>query len=163
GRGLLNYTYVENVVDALVLAAACSEAHGERFLINDGACTFREFLAPLIGGLADEMPSFSCEELRRLETATRPTFNEFARGLASDEVVRVLNGLPVLGTLKRFIEHRFSRQYAKVQDARRAMLVATPPSHQPVWRPPLWLAEIFGPFQTKYSSDKARRILGWNP
>src|SRR5262249_32757647 len=49
GRGLLNYTYVENVVDALILAAACTEAHGERFLINDGACRFRDFLAPIIG------------------------------------------------------------------------------------------------------------------
>jgi hypothetical protein len=151
------------VVDALILAASCTGAHGERFLINDGACTFREFLAPLLGDLVDEMPSFSHEELRRLEAASRPTFSDLARVLANDEVMRVLNGLPVLGTLKRFIEHRFARQYAKVQNARRAMLVAASPPHQLVWRPPSWLAEIFGPFQTKYSSDKARQILGWTP
>ena len=163
GRGLLNYTYVENVVDALILAAACTGAHGERFLINDGACTFREFLAPLLGDLVDEMPSFSHEELRRLEAASRPTFSDLARVLANDEVMRVLTGLPVLGTLKRFIEHRFARQYAKVQNARRAMLVAASPPHQLVWRPPSWLAEIFGPFQTRYASDKARQILGWTP
>jgi nucleoside-diphosphate-sugar epimerase/predicted dehydrogenase len=161
GRGLLNYTYVENVVDAVILAAQCAEAQGERFLISDGVCTCREFLGPLIGGLADEMPSFSREELQRLEAVTRPTLGDLARVLASDEVMRVLNGLPVVGTLKRFIEHRFARQYARVQNARRSMLVAA--SHQPVWRPPSWLAEIFGPFQTTYSSDKARRILGWTP
>jgi nucleoside-diphosphate-sugar epimerase len=163
GRGLLNYTYVDNVVDALILAAQCEEAHGERFLISDGACTCREFLAPLIGSLADEMPSFTRQELQRLEAEARPTFGDLARVLASDEVMRILNGLPVAGTLKRFVERRFPRQYARLQSARHSMSVPLPSSHQPVWRPPSWLSEIFGPFQTTYSSDKARRILGWKP
>jgi nucleoside-diphosphate-sugar epimerase/predicted dehydrogenase len=163
GRGLLNYTYVENVVDALILAAQCVQAHGERFLISDGACTCREFLAPLIGDLADEMPSFSGEELRQLEADSRPTFGDLVRVLMSDEVMRVLNGLPVVGTLKRFVEHRFARQYAGLQKARRSMFAAAPSPHQSIWRPPSWLAEIFGPFQTTYASDKARRVLGWTP
>jgi nucleoside-diphosphate-sugar epimerase/predicted dehydrogenase len=163
GRGLLNYTYVENVVDALILAAQCAEAHGERFLISDGVCTLREFLAPLIGEWADEMPSFSREELKQLEAAARPTLGDLARVIASDEAMRVLNGLPVVGPLKRSIERRFPPLYARAQEARREMLVAAPPSHQPVWRAPSWLAEIFGPFRTTYSSDKARRVLGWTP
>ena len=57
GRGIANYSYVDNVVDAIVLAATSERAHGERFLINDGWCTWQEFLAPLLGPLANGLPS----------------------------------------------------------------------------------------------------------
>ena len=51
GAGLCNYTYVENVVDAILLAGATPVAHGERFIISDGHMTWRQFLTPLLAPL----------------------------------------------------------------------------------------------------------------
>src|SRR5262249_34845018 len=157
---LLNYTYVENVVDALILAAQCAEAHGERFLISDGVCTVRDFLTPLIGELADEMPSYSREELRRMEAARRSTIGDLVRILVRDESMRVTTGLPIMGNLKRLVERRFTSVYSRAQEARQSILAADSPPVQPNWTPPSWLADIFGPANTIYASDKARRVLG---
>jgi nucleoside-diphosphate-sugar epimerase len=45
GTGLCNYTYVENLVDAMLAAARRPEAHGNRFIINDGHSHGGSFLA----------------------------------------------------------------------------------------------------------------------
>ncbi len=43
GRGTLNYVYISNLVDAMLLAATDDRALGEAFIVNDGATTWREF------------------------------------------------------------------------------------------------------------------------
>lgn len=43
GRGLLNYVYIDNLVDAVLLATRDDRAVGEAFIVNDGATTWREF------------------------------------------------------------------------------------------------------------------------
>jgi nucleoside-diphosphate-sugar epimerase len=43
GRGLLNYVYIDNLVDAILLVAEDDRAAGEAFIVNDGATTWREF------------------------------------------------------------------------------------------------------------------------
>jgi nucleoside-diphosphate-sugar epimerase len=43
GRGLLNYVYIDNLVDAILTAAENDRALGEAFIVNDGATTWREF------------------------------------------------------------------------------------------------------------------------
>lgn len=43
GRGRLNYVYIDNLVDALMLAAQDDRAPGEAFIVNDGDTTWREF------------------------------------------------------------------------------------------------------------------------
>jgi len=43
GRGLLNYIYISNLVDAILLAAEDDRAVGEAFIVNDGATTWKEF------------------------------------------------------------------------------------------------------------------------
>jgi len=45
GRGLLNYVYIDNLVDAILLAAEDERAVGEAFIVNDGATTWREYFA----------------------------------------------------------------------------------------------------------------------
>jgi nucleoside-diphosphate-sugar epimerase len=47
GRGRLNYVYIDNLVDALLLAAADDRALGEAFIVNDGDTTWREFYGAL--------------------------------------------------------------------------------------------------------------------
>jgi nucleoside-diphosphate-sugar epimerase len=43
GRGMLNYVYIDNLVDAILIAAEDERAVGEAFIVNDGATTWREF------------------------------------------------------------------------------------------------------------------------
>ena len=43
GRGTLNYVYVDNLVDTLLLAAEDDQALGQAFIVNDGVSTWREF------------------------------------------------------------------------------------------------------------------------
>lgn len=43
GQGLLNFVYIDNLVDAIFLAAEDDRARGEAFIVNDGAATWRDF------------------------------------------------------------------------------------------------------------------------
>lgn len=43
GRGAFNYVYIENLVDAILLATEDDRALGQAFIVNDGVTTWREF------------------------------------------------------------------------------------------------------------------------
>lgn len=43
GRGMLNYVYIDNLVDAILLATEDDRAVGEAFIVNDGATTWKDF------------------------------------------------------------------------------------------------------------------------
>lgn len=43
GRGTHNYVYIDNLVDAILLAAEGDRALGQAFIVNDGVSTWREF------------------------------------------------------------------------------------------------------------------------
>src|SRR5205085_8427424 len=66
GAGSCNYTYVDNVVDALQAAASTPQAHGERFIINDGVTTWRGLLGPMLEPLGIEIPSYTPAEIAAL-------------------------------------------------------------------------------------------------
>ena len=163
GRGKLNYTFVKNVVDALVLAAGCVKAHGENFIVSDGVCTFRQFLTLLLGTIAEALPSYTRSELIEQERLSRPTWRDLVRGLMNDEVMLAVNGIPVLSNSKKFVEKRFSKRYARMQSGRQALLDSGTMSAPQPRVPASWLADIFGPIEIEYSSAKAQKILEWYP
>ncbi|HXJ93923.1 MAG TPA: NAD-dependent epimerase/dehydratase family protein [Terriglobia bacterium] len=43
GRGAFNYVYIENLVDAILLATEDDRALGQAFIVNDGVTTWQEF------------------------------------------------------------------------------------------------------------------------
>lgn len=45
GRGAFNYVYIDNLVDAILLAAADDRALGQAFIVNDGTTTWHEFFS----------------------------------------------------------------------------------------------------------------------
>lgn len=47
GRGMLNYVYIDNLVDAVCLALEDDRTVGEAFIVNDGAVTWAEFFGEL--------------------------------------------------------------------------------------------------------------------
>jgi nucleoside-diphosphate-sugar epimerase/predicted dehydrogenase len=161
GRGKLNYVYVGNLVDALLLAAQNPKAHGERFIISDGVTTFRKFLTPLLDGYAENLPSFTRRQLVDMEHSGRPGFRNLLRVLTSDEMMTVFNGMQVLAVPKRFVAKRLAPFYQRLKLKRRAL--QAPASASPIVRPPSWLADIFGPIEIEFSSAKAKDVLGWSP
>ncbi|MBV8943080.1 MAG: NAD-dependent epimerase/dehydratase family protein, partial [Solirubrobacterales bacterium] len=60
GRSVAGLTYVENVVDATILALGDDEAPGQAFNVTDGlAVTWRQFLDDLADGLGCRRPRWS--------------------------------------------------------------------------------------------------------
>jgi predicted dehydrogenase/nucleoside-diphosphate-sugar epimerase len=164
GQGKLNYTFVDNVVDSLLLAARCSAAHGERFIIADGFCTFREFLTPLLGNLAPTLKSYTTAELRARDRAQRAGLRDLMRALLCDEVMEVVNRMPMLAFPKKLVERYIAGIYRRLQKRRAAgRATNNRPTVPGSGTPPSWLADIFGPFDIEYSAAKAQRVLNWSP
>lgn len=165
GRGHANYVYVENLVDALLLAAATSAAHGRRYLISDGVTTWRKFLEPMMGSHAAGVPSYSLTELAR-GSQHSPDLGEILKlaTVRNPAFMAAVSKHPWLGRLKQQVVALLPGWQQRVQ-AERA----------PDWRSDflkpnaagtvrnLWLADLFGPIQTEYVADRARRELGWSP
>lgn len=164
GRGAANYTFIENLIDALLLAVSTKAAHGERIIINDGCCSWREFLQPLLFP-GDQPRSFTRAELEEMERRERANWKDVVRALGGDrELLDAVSRHPVLGAMKRRLLRWLPGLRSVVVGTnvrKRDHLSGVKP--QPGRRPPEWLADLFGPQQGRFCADKAGRILGWKP
>jgi nucleoside-diphosphate-sugar epimerase len=163
GTGLCNFTYVENVVDAMLAAAKIMDAHGQRFIVSDGALTWRDFLEPLVAPLGLDVPNYSAGEFKSLPRLSRPF-------RIKDLIFAVLGSREFRDVAKR--SRIVRKALASLGDERRARFArASGPPSEPVWTeakaekalPPEWLLDLYPPVATTFSADKARRILGWQP
>ena len=61
GKGLLNYVYIDNLVDAILLALEDERSVGEAFIVNDGATAWCEFFGAYARmlGAADGTPGIA--------------------------------------------------------------------------------------------------------
>ena len=142
GRGIANYTYVDNLIDAIFKAAASKEAHGKRFIINDGSTSWRSFLTPFLGPWADPLSSYTPRELQGLQ--------RFWEDQMMNTVKQILRKLTP-GLLK------------KIRESRRLTISQSRNSGNAKAVPPPWLNDLFGPTSTVFSSEKAQTLLGWKP
>jgi predicted dehydrogenase/nucleoside-diphosphate-sugar epimerase len=178
GRGAANYTYVENLVDAMLLGAMAGEAHGRRFIINDGTESWRSFLHKLLGDLAETLPSYTRGQLRELHRRRpRPNLVDVARIAMSDQSVRTALRETRLGEAALWgAEHATPGVIARMRrgwhapqavEPRSATTTREPlaavPTAPPEPLPPVWLPDLFGPAQTVFRADTARQVLGWVP
>jgi nucleoside-diphosphate-sugar epimerase/predicted dehydrogenase len=162
GRGTANYTYVTNLVDAMLEAAYRPEAHGERFIISDGVTTWRAFLEPLLEPWLADIRSYSQAELVSLGRPARKGFGEVLAAIAASSEVR--SAIRQTGVGGRAVAA--VRRY-------RPSLIPTPVAAPPIIRkaktadapgaPAPWLADLFGPTESRFSAEKAARMLGWTP
>ena len=160
GRGLVNYVYVRNLVDALIRAAASCEAHGQRFIACDGTTTWRDFFTRLFGAAVDGLPSYTRAELDRLASARTPRLRDLGRAMVgSPEVWRVIGSNPQLSRIKSLARTALPALSSRVRTTRDASSIAAPNDGRPL--PPVWLADLYGPATTRLASGKARRVLGW--
>jgi nucleoside-diphosphate-sugar epimerase len=142
--------YVENLIDAILLAATTPAAHGQRFLLCDTVTTWRKFASDLLGPLADRVPELTVSELFALNAHPRKGFIALIKAIASSSEVRgVVKEFPLIGSL--------AQKWWRA-GRRHPMDGPEPP---PI--PPAWLAELFGPTTTRFSSEAAHRTLGWHP
>ena len=164
GRGLINYVYVRNLVDALILAAAREDAHGNRFIACDGTTTWREFFTGLLGPDLAGVRSFTRAELEELASQHTPGWRELGKAVVGNpELWRVIRGNPRLSRLKSMARSALPTFSDRVRTSRdRAPRPAANGSHAAP-PPPPWMAELYGPIATRLRSDKARRILEWTP
>ncbi len=161
GSGIVNYIYVTNLVDAIVSAATCQAAHGERFIVSDGSATWRRFLTGLLGPDAERAVSYTPEELQALGRDSAPGTRDLARAIiANPELWRVMRENPRLAKVKAAARSALPRLAGRVRAIKGAPAGDRAP--EPAI-PPLWLAELYGSAKTRVSSAKAERVLPWTP
>lgn len=164
GRGMCNYTYVDNLIDALLAAAQATEAHGRRFIISDGARPWIDVLGPYVDAVADAVPSLTREQFAKLAGASaRFRWPDLVRAIAKSSDVRAVARRSAL-----------VRRLGQVQPLRRLVLARRPAAELPEWArptpattsdvaPPAWLAELYHTEQTVFSAALAKEVLGWSP
>jgi predicted dehydrogenase/nucleoside-diphosphate-sugar epimerase len=152
GRGTANYVYIDNLIDAMLLIAAHSDAHGQRFIVNDDSCSWREFLAPLLSRPADEFASYTPTELAGFGKQNRATVRQVAKSLSGDAKLREwVKDRAWFAPFQERVRHYLQRksQHPSAGEPTEADSV-----------PPDWLVDLFGPTVTRFSSAKLRG-LGW--
>jgi nucleoside-diphosphate-sugar epimerase len=153
GKGIANYVFIDNLIDAMLLAATLQEAHGKRFIVNDGSCTWREFLAPMLSQPASEFASYTTAEFESFARQQRTTLRQVATSLLEDQ--RLRNWFRERSWFQPFKDsaQRYLRRHELVRDSTADSMTAQLP-------PPSWLADLFAPTVTRFSSEKLRD-LGW--
>jgi nucleoside-diphosphate-sugar epimerase/predicted dehydrogenase len=156
GQGIANYVFIDNLVDAMVQAASSFQAHGERFIINDGWITWREFLQPIISPWETKIRSFQPGELARNHAKSR-------RGALKRAVLAAASNVDFRRELKKtMLGSIASRVMAGTK-------LVPHPARVPHISPgaadasPEWIEDLFGTYKTRFSSAKARSMLGWTP
>jgi predicted dehydrogenase len=171
GRGTANYVYVDNFVDALLRAATTPQAHAQRFIIQDGFVTWREFLAPLLGERAASLPHVTVEDLQNQPPEPPASIGNIVKAaLRSPDLVRTVQAWPPIAASRRLVDKRKPDLIDRLRDLRDKGLpspliipeVGAETSAPPA-RPPDWLASLYGPGSPKLSNQKARKLLGWEP
>jgi nucleoside-diphosphate-sugar epimerase/predicted dehydrogenase len=164
GRGLCNYVYVSNLVDALLLAAENKEFNGGRFIVNDGWMSWREFFDPFLAGLAVDVPDYGRADLERLWRGG-PSFSwrELARAIKNSQQVRevVKRSAVLRGAVAIANRHGLGSLSAPARAHPTSIGRARASGSDD--RPPLWLVELFPADAVHFSAKRAQDDLGWRP
>jgi predicted dehydrogenase/nucleoside-diphosphate-sugar epimerase len=163
GSGIANYVYVDNLIDAMLLVARSPQAHGQRFIVNDGWTTWRDFLRPIVAPWLSEIRNYEVGELARLNAETRRGAIKRALRtvIANADVRRELNISP-LGSLARKLANltgvlspAAAEKFVSLSDQTASTISDT--------HPPAWIEDIYGFHETCFSSSKIRGMCGWTP
>jgi nucleoside-diphosphate-sugar epimerase/predicted dehydrogenase len=161
GRGLANYCYVENLVDAIVAAACNPDAHGERFIVNDGVTSWRDFLSPIVASKQDNFPNFDVGELARRDRHERKgSWRRMLSAISRNQELRRELARTSLWPSARYVASHFG---IRPETTSNVIQQLEQPGETNPFLPPSWIENLFGPVRTKFSAEKAKRILGWTP
>jgi nucleoside-diphosphate-sugar epimerase/predicted dehydrogenase len=159
GQGLCNYTFVDNLIDAIQAASREPAAHGTRFIINDGAKAWIDFLGPFVASVCDGIPSYSLAEFQALmRTAPKFRIADLAREIVASQGVRDVASRSRLvqavksTRLREFLPRLLTNGMAQTPTPKRMPSL-----------PPYWLAELYHTNRVLFSARLAARVLGWRP
>jgi nucleoside-diphosphate-sugar epimerase len=163
GSGIANYVYVDNLIDAMLLVAASPQAHGQRFIINDGWTTWRDFLEPIVAPWRSEIRNYEAGELARLDVENRrgAIKRAFRAVIANADFRRQLNLSPVgslarkLANLNAILSRTDAKKFIPLSDQAASTISFN--------HPPPWIEDIYGFHETCFSSSKIRALCGWTP
>src|SRR5262249_12628530 len=138
------------------LAASSPRAHGQRFIINDGWTSWRDFLNPIVGPWHTKIHSYAPGELAQKNAQSRrgALKRAFRAAISNSEVRRELKQT-MLGSLAS----RLISGTRLVPRPATDLEVSPAISHAP----PEWVEDLFGAYKTRFLSEKARSVLGWMP
>jgi nucleoside-diphosphate-sugar epimerase/predicted dehydrogenase len=162
GRGLCNYTYVDNVVDALMAAAEVPAAHGKRYIVTDGVLPWIDFLGPFVTPVGATIADYRLEVFsRRAKAAEAFSVRRLIGAVAAAQGIqdvarrsRVLRHLAAMSFLGTFFHPKLTKTKGPID------LVLQPPA--PPF-PPAWLAELYHTRRTTFTAESAQKALGWRP
>ena len=172
GTGLCNAVYVDDVVEAMLLAATRDEAVGEAFLISaEEPVTWREFYGAYeqMLGIASLLLASQSEikALNRRYKRERGTINQILTVLRSPDVLLWIIELPAIKNLITI-----ARAVIPVSQLRRLMnrIILSDSSGGPSklpeekpYKPLTDLQERELRVRTRVRIDKAQRLLGYQP
>lgn len=167
GTGKANIVYIENLLDAIEKSLKVKEAHGLNFIINDDTLTWKSFLSPLLLNQADQIKNLSTSSLLTQNFKEKTNLKKIARYLVANyEFVSLINQHPVLGSVKKAIFKSIPKFRNKLDDEREIEWTGNGTENlrkdlSEPFNPPIWLNELFGNTNSKFSSKRATEILGW--
>ena len=160
GEGLANIVKIESLIEAIILGLKNKDAHGHNFIINEDVITWKKFLEPLLGAFSNDIPSVTLDDLNYLNQNNYTSFSElFSLTVSNREFRNALGNLPYIGRLAKQIG-KIIKQKTSYLGPQSAVKIDAKKTE---YEPPKWLYELFGPFKTRFSANKARDILGWVP
>lgn len=172
GRGYCNAVYVDDVVDALILAATRPDAVGEVFLISgEQPVTWKQFYGAYeeVLGIRSTVP-MTTEQLRKLREKQKKqsSLPYRLKNLARmPEVFSVLTSLPPVPTALRTIRHLVSEEQwlslktRILQDGAQIQLNGRGQA-KPIHVPDESLLSLYQS-KTRVCIDKAKKHLGYAP
>lgn len=175
GQGTANLLYIDNLVDAILLAIAKNAADGEAFiLVDDEYVTWRDFYQGYAELLADHPPlrSLSLTEIELLRKASQPgrlkswvisplqIGSEMVRySLKSPEVRERMRDIPWAKTAAKLIPGQV-KERMKGSSSNGAAPDIQPGQPGPVRLPSQEMAELYAA-QARFSSEKIKKMLGY--
>ena len=170
GKGLANYIFIDNLINAVLLASTCLEAHGQRFLLNDGVCTWKEFLTPLLKKYEQKIPSYTRQELRELKNQKSWKALSALPGALGNKskALSLIRQISYLDSPRKFFSANMPTFYRLLKKSSGLSSKAVSAGDvgagvKEATLPPEWLADLFGNYSTTFSSAKAKTMLGWSP
>jgi nucleoside-diphosphate-sugar epimerase len=164
GTAICNAVYIDDVIDALILAATRSEAIGESFLISgESPVTWAAFYAAFekILGIqgTNSMSSEELNEIRRRQDRRPGSLSTLVHLLTDVRTHRYILSVPVLRKVSRQFKAAFPRfsQRVKPKIQKEHAKPLPPPAIPPESVMPLFTTRAI------VSIDKAKRMLGYSP
>jgi nucleoside-diphosphate-sugar epimerase len=172
GVGYCNAVYIDDAVDAMILAASQPNIVGETFVISGAEpVTWKEFYGAFESALGIhatvEMSELQLREAMRTRQGSTHSLGMVLRLVRQPEVASQLLALPIVQTPLKFLRNHLSD--ARWESFKVRMLRGNAPLHEQngppgktLYLPDETLLNLYNT-QTHVRIDKAKQLLGYTP